>query len=108
MRIWLDPQKLFAYGLMPSDIEAAVSAQNVQVSAGKIGAQPAPPDQQLNATVTAQSKLRTAAEFEQIIVKHDPSGARVRLSRRRACRARAARPTTSRPGSTATRPRASR
>src|SRR5580698_5296366 len=59
MRIWLDPTKLLSYGLMPSDVEAAILAQNVQVSAGKIGEQPAPPGQQLNATVTAQSKLRT-------------------------------------------------
>jgi multidrug efflux pump len=80
MRIWLDPQKLFSLGLMPSDIEAAVAAQNIQVSAGKIGAQPAPADQQLNATVTAQSKLKTADEFKNIIVKNDPSGAIVHLS----------------------------
>jgi multidrug efflux pump len=80
MRIWLDPQKLFSFGLMPTDIENAVAAQNIQVSAGKIGAQPAPADQQLNATVTAQSKLKTADEFKNIIVKNDPSGAIVHLS----------------------------
>ncbi|HEX2688693.1 MAG TPA: efflux RND transporter permease subunit [Kofleriaceae bacterium] len=80
MRIWLDPAKLGSYGLMPSDVEAAVAAQNVQVSAGKIGQQPAPPGQQLNATVTAQSKLRTAEEFRAIIVKYQPTGATVRLS----------------------------
>ncbi|HET7506403.1 MAG TPA: efflux RND transporter permease subunit, partial [Kofleriaceae bacterium] len=79
MRIWLDPTRLQSYKLMPSDIEAAIAAQNVQVSAGKIGQQPAPPGQQLNATVTAQSKLRTAQEFRDIIVKYDPSGATVRL-----------------------------
>ncbi|MEO8551043.1 MAG: efflux RND transporter permease subunit [Kofleriaceae bacterium] len=80
MRVWLDPQKLFSYNLMPSDIEGAIAAQNIQVSAGKIGQQPAPANQQLNATVTAQSKLKTADEFKQIIVKNDPSGAIVRLS----------------------------
>jgi multidrug efflux pump len=80
MRIWLDPAKLFSYSLMPSDIENAIAAQNVQVSAGKIGALPAPENQQLNATVTAQSKLKTAQEFRDIIIKNDPSGATVRLS----------------------------
>ena len=80
MRIWLDPAKLHSYSLMPADIAAAVAAQNVQVSAGKIGQQPAPPGQQLNATVTAQSKLHTAQEFKDIIIKHDESGATVRLS----------------------------
>jgi multidrug efflux pump len=79
MRIWLDPAKLLAYSLMPSDIEAAVAMQNVQVSAGKIGQQPAPKGQMLNATVTAQSKLHTAKQFSDIIVKHDTNGALVKL-----------------------------
>jgi multidrug efflux pump len=79
MRVWLDPAKLLAYSLMPTDVENAIATQNVQVSAGKIGQQPAPPGQQLNATVTAQSKLRTAQEFRNIIVKYDASGATVRL-----------------------------
>ena len=79
MRIWLDPAKLQSYSLMPSDIQAAVAAQNIQLSAGKIGQQPAPAGQQLNATVTAQSKFRTADEFKAIIIKHDASGATVRL-----------------------------
>jgi multidrug efflux pump len=79
MRIWLDPQKLFSVGLQPSDVQNAILAQNVQVSAGKIGAQPAPPDQQLNATVTAQSKLHTVDEFKNIIVKYQENGAIVHL-----------------------------
>ncbi|TMQ25799.1 MAG: efflux RND transporter permease subunit [Deltaproteobacteria bacterium] len=79
MRIWLDPTRLLAYSLMPSDAEAAILSQNVQVSAGKIGQRPAPAGQQLNATVTAQSKLHSAQQFRDIIVKHDPSGATVRL-----------------------------
>ena len=79
MRIWLDPTKLMSYKLMPSDVAAAIATQNVQVSAGKIGQQPAPPGQQLNATVTAQSKLRTAQQFRDVIVKYDLSGATVRL-----------------------------
>src|ERR1041384_6535424 len=79
MRIWLDPAKLQAVSLMPTDIEAAIASQNVQVSAGKIGQQPAPKDQQLKATVTAQSKLKTVDEFKNIIVKYDATGATVRL-----------------------------
>src|SRR5580704_5656039 len=79
MRIWLDPTKLQALGLMPSDVEAAIAAQNVQVSAGKIGQQPAPEGQQLNVTVMAQSKLKNADEFKAIIVKYDASGAIVHL-----------------------------
>src|SRR3990170_3451696 len=70
MRIWLDPARLRSYSLMPSDIRSAIEAQNAQVSAGKIGGMPSAEDQQLNATVTAQSKLQTAEEFRAIIVKH--------------------------------------
>src|ERR1700760_4004509 len=79
MRIWMDPYKLHDFGLMPSDIAAAVQAQNTQVSAGSIGAQPAAPGQELNATVTAQSQLQTPEQFRNIIVKTNPSGAVVRL-----------------------------
>ncbi|MEY4413565.1 MAG: hypothetical protein RIQ53_858 [Pseudomonadota bacterium] len=80
MRIWLDPQKLAAYQLMPSDVQSALTAQNAQLSAGKIGALPAPAGQQLTATVTAQSKLQTPEQFRAIIVKRAASGAVVRLS----------------------------
>lgn len=79
MRVWLDPAKLEAYSLMPSDIESAIEAQNVQVSAGKIGAMPAAADQQLTATVRAQSRLQTPAQFRNIIVKSKSDGSVVRL-----------------------------
>ncbi|MBA3897404.1 MAG: efflux RND transporter permease subunit [Sphingomonadaceae bacterium] len=59
MRIWLDPYKLAAVKLMPSDVLAAVQAQNTQVAAGQIGAQPSGPEQMLSATVTARSRLST-------------------------------------------------
>lgn len=80
MRIWLDPSRLAAYKLMPSDVGAAIESQNTQVSAGRIGALPAPVGHQLNATVTAQSKLQTPEQFRNIIIKTDKSGAQVRLS----------------------------
>lgn len=79
MRIWLDPAKLDAYKLMPSDISSAIEAQNTQVAVGQLGAQPSPDSQQLNATVTAQSRLRTPEQFRDIIVKSDATGAKVRL-----------------------------
>ncbi|KQR50092.1 efflux RND transporter permease subunit [Acidovorax sp. Leaf160] len=79
MRIWLDPNKLAAYGLMPSDVQTAISAQNTQVSAGRIGGLPTAGTQQLNATVTAQSKLQTPEQFEQVVVKHNAAGATVLL-----------------------------
>ncbi|HEY1614018.1 MAG TPA: efflux RND transporter permease subunit [Rhizomicrobium sp.] len=79
MRIWLDPYKLQTYGLMPSDVSSAVQAQNTQVSAGELGAQPVVPGQELDAVVTAQSRLETPEQFRNIILKSSPTGALVRL-----------------------------
>jgi multidrug efflux pump len=80
MRVWLDPYKLNNYKLDVSDVRGAILAQNVQVSAGQIGANPALPGQQLNATVTVQSRLRTADQFKSIILKTGVDGSVVRLS----------------------------
>ncbi|HEX7742131.1 MAG TPA: efflux RND transporter permease subunit, partial [Sphingobium sp.] len=80
MRIWLDPYKLATVKLMPSDVESAIRAQNVEVSAGQIGADPAPAGQQLNATVRARSRLETPEQFRNIIVKTQSGGSVVRLS----------------------------
>jgi len=79
MRIWLDPYKLNNYKLMPSDVTAAVLAQNVQVPAGELGAQPAREGQELDATVNGQSRLKTADQFKAIILKTATDGSIVRL-----------------------------
>ena len=79
MRIWLDPTKLETYNLMPSDIESAISAQNSQASAGKLGALPVINNQQLSVTVTARSKFKSVDEFENILVKHNSNGSFVKL-----------------------------
>ncbi|MDW5498267.1 efflux RND transporter permease subunit [Pseudomonas lundensis] len=79
MRIWLNPTKLASFSLMPSDVETAIEAQNTQVSAGKVGDLPSGADQQLTATVKAQSRLQTPEQFRNIILKSDSSGALVRL-----------------------------
>ncbi len=79
MRIWLDPFKLNAFNLTSIDVVNAVKEQNAQVSAGQLGGTPSVKGQELNATVSAQSRLQTAEEFEQIILKSDPSGANVYL-----------------------------
>src|SRR3954462_6777693 len=79
MRIWLDPHKLSSVGLMPGDVITAIQNQNTEVAAGEIGGLPQPEGQLLNATVTAQSRLQTPEQFRNIIVKADPTGARVLL-----------------------------
>lgn len=79
MRISLDPAKLASYALMPSDVQTAIEAQNVQVSAGKIGALPSSNAQQLTATVRAQSRLQTVDQFKNIIIKSQSNGSVVRI-----------------------------
>ena len=80
MRIWLDPHKLSSFNLMPSDVVTAIQNQNTEVAAGEVGGLPQPEGQMLNATVTAQSRFQTPDQFRNIIVKADPTGARVLLS----------------------------
>ena len=79
MRIWLDPAKLQSYQLTPADVTAAITAQNTEVSAGELGGAPAVPGQQLNATVSAQSRLQTPEQFGAILLKTAANGATVRL-----------------------------
>ncbi|WP_317205473.1 efflux RND transporter permease subunit [Janthinobacterium sp.] len=79
MRIWLDPAKLQSYQLTPADVTAAITAQNTEVSAGELGGAPAVGGQQLNATVSAQSRLQTAEQFGAILLKTSANGASVML-----------------------------
>ncbi|MGX2966257.1 efflux RND transporter permease subunit [Shewanella sp. FeAMO] len=80
MRIWVDPLKLTNYNLTTLDVIAAIKEQNAQVSAGQLGGAPAVQGQELNATISAQSRLQTPEEFRNIILKSNPSGANVYLS----------------------------
>lgn len=80
MRIWVDPDKLAQHGLMVGDVTQAVRAQNTQVSAGQLGALPQRRGQQLNATVTAGSRLQTVEQFEAIILNSAADGSVIRLS----------------------------
>ncbi|GAB4069480.1 efflux RND transporter permease subunit [Ancylobacter sonchi] len=80
MRIWLDPDKLAKFQLMPSDITTAIEAQNTQVSAGQLGGLPQRKGQQLNATVTARGRLQTPEQFRNIIIKSTSDGSLVRLN----------------------------
>ena len=79
MRIWLDPSKLAAFEMTPSDVVSAVSAQNAQISAGSFGTLPAPEGQQLNATITAQSLLSTPEDFRNIVLRTETNGGLVLL-----------------------------
>ena len=79
MRIWLDPDKLVQFDLVPSDVVSAIRAQNTQVSAGSLGGAPSVEGQEINATVTLQSLLSTPEQFRELLLRTTPQGGSVRL-----------------------------
>ncbi len=79
MRIWLNPTKLTQYELTVGDVISAIEVQNAQVTVGQLGGLPAIEGQQLNATITAQTRLESADQFRDILIKTDSDGARVTL-----------------------------
>ncbi len=79
MRIWLDPDKLASRNMTPADVIAAIRAQNAQVSAGQLGGTPSTPGTVLNATISAQARLQTPEQFQNIILKDTGGGTHVYL-----------------------------
>lgn len=79
MRVWLDPEKMVKYKLNPSDVNAAIEAQNAQVSAGGIAQQPTDGKQLFTATISSSSLLETPEEFRNILIKTTEAGAKVYL-----------------------------
>jgi multidrug efflux pump len=80
MRIWLDPDKVAARGLTAGDVVRAIREQNVQVSAGQLGAEPTPEASDFLLSINAQGRLQTEEEFGAIVVKSGADGEIVRLS----------------------------
>jgi len=79
MRIWVDPAKLVSYKLAMSDVNAAIAAQNAQVSAGSIGDIPNVLTQGITATVVVQGQLTSIEQFGAIVLRANPDGSSVRL-----------------------------
>ncbi|WP_088329366.1 efflux RND transporter permease subunit [Lacimicrobium sp. SS2-24] len=79
MRIWLNADKLNQYQLTPGDITDAIREQNNQVTAGQIGGAPAVEGQQFNAALLAQTRLTTAEEFGEILLRVNADGSQVKL-----------------------------
>lgn len=74
MRVWLDPEKMRVRGLTPTDVMAAIESQNMEVSAGSVGAPPTDMEQQFEFTLKSQGRLADADEFGNIIIRSDESG----------------------------------
>ncbi|CAH3684844.1 hydrophobe/amphiphile efflux-1 (HAE1) family protein [Enterobacter cloacae] len=79
MRVWLDPNKVAARGLTASDVVTAMQEQNVQVSAGQLGAEPLPKESDFLISINAQGRLHTEEEFGNIVLKTTQDGTVVRL-----------------------------
>jgi hydrophobe/amphiphile efflux-1 (HAE1) family protein len=79
MRIWLDPNKLNSFALAPLDVTTALQSQNVQISGGQLGGTPAVANQQLTATITEATLMRTPEQFGAVLLKAMPDGSQVRL-----------------------------
>ena len=79
LRLWLDPDRLTAFNLAPSDVVTAVQGQNVQAALGRIGSAPVPLAQQLQLTIKTQGRLTKAEEFGNIVVRANPDGSIVRV-----------------------------
>src|SRR5262249_35080997 len=79
MRVWIRPDKLAKLGLTPADVISSINEQNLQAPAGRIGAAPTPKDQKFTYTVSAPSRLVTAEQFEDIIIRSTEGAAEVRI-----------------------------
>ena len=79
MRVWLDPEKMRVRGITPSDVSAAISSQNIEGSAGSVGAPPADTGTQFEFTLTSAGRLKDAEEFENIVVRTNAAGGILRL-----------------------------
>ncbi len=79
LRIWLDPEKLAAYGLTSGDVVRAVQEQNIQVSGGALGAEPAPSDNAFQLVVTTQGRFDDPRQFRQVIIRSTPDGRLIRV-----------------------------
>ncbi|ATL99210.1 multidrug efflux RND transporter permease [Aeromonas piscicola] len=79
MRVWLDPNKLNRVQMTPIDVQTAIKAQNAQVAFGKLGGTPSVTDQQFTATIMGQTRLSSVAEFNNILLRVNQDGSKVRL-----------------------------
>jgi len=79
MRIWLEPDKLKSLGMSPDEVAQAIREQNIQATLGSVGTAPAVPGQKMQFSLTAQGRLESAREFENIIIRSNEQGGMVRV-----------------------------
>ncbi|SCM71141.1 multidrug efflux system protein [uncultured Pleomorphomonas sp.] len=80
MRVWIDPDKLFGFNLSPADVTDAITAQNAQVAAGRVGAAPVGAERRTTGSLLVKGQLTTPEEFGAIVLRAEPDGSTVRLA----------------------------
>ena len=76
MRIWLDPTRMANYGLVPADVQAALSGESLEAAAGALGQNSG---QSFQYTITYSGRYKTESQYENIVIKTLPSGQVLRL-----------------------------
>lgn len=76
MRIWLDPEKMASYGLIPTDVSAVLAEQNIEAAPGNIGERE---HQTFQYTLRYRGRLQEASQFENIVIKSNADGSLIRL-----------------------------
>jgi HAE1 family hydrophobic/amphiphilic exporter-1 len=79
LRVWLDPERLSAYGITGGDVVRALQEQNVQVSGGALGQQPAPTDNAFQLIVSTQGRFEDTRQFRNVIIRSTPDGRLIRV-----------------------------
>ena len=79
MRIWLNPETMRIRGVTPAEVYQAIQSQNMEVSAGSVGAPPTNTNEAFQFTVTSQGRLVTTEQFGNIIIKANSNGSILRL-----------------------------
>ena len=79
MKVWLNTDRMTSFGMTPNDVANAIKRQNIQAAVGRIGAQPALPDQQFQLNIQTKGRLSSAEEFAGIVVRANPDGSFVRV-----------------------------
>lgn len=80
MRIWLDPAKMRERGITPADVVQAIQSQNMEVSAGSVGARPSTSKEEFTYTLTTKSRLSSPKQFSDIILRTGEDGSLLHLS----------------------------
>ena len=79
MRVWVDPNKLLSHSISLSDVTSAISAQNIQISPGRVGAEPTVRGQRVGVPLKIQGQLNTPEEFAKIVLRSETDGSRLVL-----------------------------